>query len=73
MIRLLTQGYNLLQDTVPLIRLGEMYCIAAECNIEKNPSETIRLLSELKLHRGYLTADRGISSTANAASLLGLR
>jgi hypothetical protein len=47
-----------------------MYCIAAECNIEKNPSETIRLLRELKLHRGYLSSDRGISSTANAATLL---
>jgi hypothetical protein len=63
-------GHNLLQYTVPLIRLGEMYCIAAECNIEKNPSETIRLLRELKLHRGYLSSDRGISSTANAATLL---
>lgn len=44
------------KETVPLIRLGEMYSvIAAECNIEDNPSESIRLLRELKSHRGYLS------------------
>jgi len=64
-------GSNLKQATVPLIRLGEMYLIAAECNIGSNPAETVRLLRELKLHRGYLSTDRGISDTSDAATLLG--
>ena len=57
------------KETVPLIRLGEMYLIAAECNIEDNPSESIRLLRELKSHRGYLSEDKGIVGDASAILL----
>ena len=57
------------KETVPLIRLGEMYLIAAECNIEDNPSESIRLLRELKSHRGYLSEDKGIVGDASANQL----
>lgn len=56
--------------TVPLIRLGEMYLIAAECNIEENPEETVCLLRELKEHRGYLSEDRGITDNVTAEQLM---
>ena len=59
------------EETVPLLRLGEMYLIAAECNISSNPTETIRLLRELKTHRGYLSTDKGIDDNANGTQLLG--
>lgn len=49
--------------TVPLIRLGEMYLIAAECQAESNPAEAVRLLRELKKHRGYFAADAGVNPT----------
>jgi len=62
---------TLKKETVPLIRLGEMYLIAAECNINSNPSESIRLLRELKSHRGYLSTDKGIDDNASATQLLG--
>lgn len=58
------------EETVPLLRLGEMYLIAAECNISSNPTETIRLLRELKTHRGYLSTNKGIEDTANGTQLL---
>lgn len=58
------------EETVPLLRLGEMYLIAAECNISSNPTETIRLLRELKTHRGYLSTDKGIDDNANGTQLL---
>ncbi len=64
-----TSYSTLKTETIPLIRLGEMYLIAAECNIETNPTETIRLLRELKLHRGYLSSDRGIQNNATATKL----
>lgn len=57
------------KQTVPLIRLGEMYLIAAECNKMKNPSKSVSLLRELKLHRGYLSEDKGISDAATADEL----
>ena len=57
------------KQTVPLIRLGEMYLIAAECNKVKNPSKTVALLRELKLHRGYLSEDKGIADNATADEL----
>lgn len=58
------------KETVPLIRLGEMYLIAAECNIADKPAEAIRLLRELKLHRGYLSEDKGIAADASDTQLL---
>jgi len=58
------------KETVPLIRLGEMYLIAAECNIESNPIAAISLLRELKLNRGYLSIDRGIPDNATATMLM---
>lgn len=61
---------TLMEYTVPLIRMGEMYLIAAECNINSNPVETINLLRELKLHRGYLSADKGIDDNASSDQLL---
>lgn len=56
------------KQTVPLIRLGEMYLIAAECMAESNPAEAIKLLRDLKKHRGYYAADAGVAdgSTADA-------
>lgn len=57
------------KETVPLLRLGEMYLIAAECNVETHPEETIRLLRELKLHRGYLAEDKGIADNASGIQL----
>lgn len=54
-------GKTMKKQTVPLIRLGEMYLIAAECLAPSAPAEAIALLRELRLHRGYLTADRGIA------------
>lgn len=57
------------KQTIPLIRLGEMFLIAAECQIEKRPAETIRLLRELKHHRGYLTEGQGIADEATADQL----
>jgi tetratricopeptide (TPR) repeat protein len=62
---------SLKKETVPLIRLGEMYLIAAECNIESNPAESIRLLRLLKLHRGYLSDDKGIVDNATGSQLIG--
>lgn len=61
---------TLMKETVPLIRLGEMYLIAAECNITHEPGEAIRLLRELKLHRGYLSADKGIAADASETQLM---
>ena len=61
---------TLKEQTVPLIRLGEMYLIAAECNIDSNSAESIRLLRELKSHRGYLSTDQGISDDSSASLLL---
>lgn len=66
-----SDGATLKKETVPLIRLGEMYLIAAECDVESNPTETISLLRELKFHRGYLLSDRGISDNATPAQLQG--
>ncbi len=57
------------KQTVPLIRLGEMYLIAAECNKVKDPSKAVSLLRELKLHRGYLSENKGISDAATADEL----
>ncbi len=54
-------GKVMKKQTVPLIRLGEMYLIAAECNMEKNPAMSISLLRTLKLHRGYLSENQGIA------------
>lgn len=55
--------------TVPLIRLGEMYLIVAECCKESDPVRSITLLRDLKLHRGYLTADCGIADGSDAAQI----
>lgn len=57
------------KQTIPLIRLGEMYLISAECNKVKNPQKTVALLRELKLHRGYLSEDKGIADNATADEL----
>ncbi len=57
------------KQTIPLIRLGEMYLIAAECQIETAPERTISLLRELKLHRGYLSEGQGIEDGASADQL----
>lgn len=54
-------GKTMKKQTVPLIRLGEMYMIAAECLASSAPDKAIELLRDLRLHRGYLTDDRGIS------------
>lgn len=54
------------KQTIPLIRLGEMYLIAAECNAQSNPAKSIELLRSLKSHRGYLTADAGVADGLTA-------
>jgi len=59
----------MMKQTIPLIRLGEMYLIAAECCKETEPDRSISLLRDLKLHRGYLTPDRGISDDATPAQI----
>ncbi len=61
---------TLKKETLPLLRLGEMYLIAAECNIESNPAEATRLLRELKMHRGYLSSDKGVMDNASASKLM---
>lgn len=61
----------MLKETVPLLRLGEMYLIAAECQATTNPEESIRLLRELRLHRGYLSADRDITDGSSADEING--
>ncbi|MBR6286493.1 MAG: RagB/SusD family nutrient uptake outer membrane protein [Bacteroidaceae bacterium] len=59
------------KQTVPLIRLGEMYLIAAECQAERNPQEAVSLLRELKLHRGYLAEGQGIDDNATTEQING--
>lgn len=61
-----SSGNVLKKSTIPLIRLGEMYLIAAECCKTSDPTRSISLLRELKLHRGYLNPDRGIADNASA-------
>ena len=58
------------KQTIPLIRLGEMYLIAAECLAENNSVEAIRLLRELKKHRGYYSVDAGIAEGSNATAII---
>ena len=57
------------KQTVPLIRKGEMYLIAAECLAESNPTEAIALLRELKKHRGYFAADAGVADGSDANTI----
>ena len=58
------------KPTVPMIRLGEMYLIAAECLAETNPSQAIDLLRQLKRARGYLSADLGIADGSDANAIM---
>ena len=57
------------KQTVPLIRLGEMYLIAAECLAESNPSEAIQLLRKLKKARGYFAEDAGVADGSSADAI----
>lgn len=58
------------KQTVPLMRLGEMYLIAAECALSANDKPTaISLVRELRLRRGYLSADRSVSDNITDALL----
>lgn len=54
------------KQTIPLMRLGEMYLIAAECQKESNPAEAVRLLRTLKQHRGILSEGQGIIDNPSA-------
>lgn len=62
-------GHVMQKQTVPLIRLGEMYLIAAECQLESNLPEALRLVRELKLHRGYFAEGQGIADNVTADGL----
>ena len=66
-----TNGSNkaMKKQTMPLIRYGEMILIAAECQLKSNPAKTIELLRDLRLHRGYLSTDCGVSSSASQEAL----
>lgn len=57
------------KQTIPLIRLGEMYLIAAECEADANPATAINYLRELKRNRGYFTADAGVADGSDAAAI----
>ncbi len=57
------------KQTIPLIRLGEMYLIAAECTADSNPNEAINYLRTLKKNRGYYMADAGVDEGSNAAAI----
>ena len=57
------------KQTVPLIRLGEMYLIAAECLAESNPNEAIQLLRKLKKARGYFAEDAGVADGSSADAI----
>lgn len=57
------------KQTVPLIRLGEMYLIAAECQAESNQAEAIQYLRTLKRNRGYFAADAGVADGSDAAAI----
>ena len=57
------------KQTVPLIRLGEMYLIAAECQAESNPAKAIDLLRKLKKARGYFTNDAGVADGSDASTI----
>ena len=54
------------KQTIPLMRLGEMYLIAAECQKESNPAEAVRLLRTLRQHRGILSEGQGIIDNPSA-------
>ena len=57
------------KQTIPLIRLGEMYLIAAECQAESNPAEAIQLLRTLKKNRGYFASDAGVAEGSDANAI----
>lgn len=57
------------KQTVPIIRLGEMYLIAAECMAESNPDQAIQLLRTLKKARGYFADDAGVADGSTAADI----
>lgn len=55
------------KQTIPLVRMSEMYLIAAECYADAgNLQQAIGLLRTLKLHRGYLSEGQGIDDNATA-------
>ncbi|GAB3363252.1 RagB/SusD family nutrient uptake outer membrane protein [Arachidicoccus ginsenosidivorans] len=43
---------NLYPETLPAIRLSEMYYIAAECSYDQNPTEAMAYVDEVRAHRG---------------------
>jgi len=43
---------NLYPETLPAIRLSEMYYIAAECTYDQNPAEAMAYVDEVRSHRG---------------------
>ena len=61
------------KQTMPMLRLGEMYLIAAECaNARGSKTTAITLMRELRLRRGYLSADRSIPDNITPAELQAL-
>lgn len=57
------------KQTVPNLRLGEMYLISAECALENDKPSAIASLRELRFRRGYLSADRSIPDQISDANL----
>ena len=61
------------KQTMPMLRLGEMYLIAAECALSAGDKATsITLLRELRFRRGYLSADRSIGNDITDQNLKSL-
>lgn len=50
---------------VPMIRLTEMYYIAAECYLETNPSESYRLLNEVRASRNLLPLPESLQNNVD--------
>ena len=53
------------RSAIPMIRLTEMYYIAAEANLETNPAETYRLLNAVRESRNISALPTSIEQDAN--------
>ncbi|WP_442587682.1 RagB/SusD family nutrient uptake outer membrane protein [Pedobacter sp. AW31-3R] len=61
------------KQTMPMLRLGEMYLIAAECALDAgNKATSVSLMRELRFRRGYLSADRSIADNISDQNLKAL-
>lgn len=54
------------RTVVPMIRLGEMYCIAAEASLETDPAEAYRLLNVMRESRNLPELPSNLENNASA-------